>query len=162
MRGNQMAIGAVKNVQETVLIRLDHDLARLAADLKIRQHMFVHAVHVIDVVRRVLKVAGELSGLRPDRQHAGGVQTIEAFARPRVVGLRIAGAPVDQVELRIVRAGSPRRSAALRPGVAVLRPGVGTWFARPWDGVAPPQFLAGFRIPTVQEPARGELAAGHP
>src|SRR5262249_7152019 len=117
---------------------LDHHLARRAADLDVGEHVLVRPVGVVYVVRRVLEVTDELAGLRPDRQHARRVQAVQAFARPRIVGLGVAGAPIDQVELRIVRAGAPRGPAAPRPRVAVARPGLRTRLARLGNGVATP------------------------
>ena len=107
MRGDQRAVGAIEHVEKAVLVRLDHDLAQLAGDLNVGKHVFVDAVDVVDVIRRVLVVAGELAGLRANRDDARGVQAVERVARARIVRLGVAGAPVDEVELRIVRARSP-------------------------------------------------------
>src|SRR5262249_42402495 len=113
-------------------------------------------------VRDVLVVPDHLAGLRPDRQHARRVQAVHAAAIGRVVRLGITGAPIDEVELRIVRAVLPGGAAAVFPGVRnVLWPGLGARLAQRRDGVAPPQLLPGFRIPAVEETARGAVAAGH-
>src|SRR5262245_53541105 len=106
-------------------------------------------------------MAHELAGGWPDRNDARGIEAVERAARPRIVRLGVARSPVDEIELRIVGAGPPRGSAALCPRVAVLRPGFGTRLAGRGDGVPPPQFLAGLRIPAVEEATRRELAAGH-
>src|SRR5262249_24124589 len=106
------------------------------------------------------EIAGDFAGLRPNCQHAGCVQAVELGPRPWIVRLVIADAPVDEIELRIVRAGSPRRSAALLPPVA-LGPGLRPRFATRGNRVAAPQFLAGFRVPTVEEATCRGLAAGH-
>ena len=117
VRGDQLAVGAVQHVQEAVLVGLDHHLPRLAADLDIGEHVLVGAVHVVHVIGRVLKITDDFTGLRPDREHAGRVQAVHALARPGIVGLRIARAPVDEVELGISTsrsATSARRPASRR------------------------------------------------
>src|SRR5581483_9032405 len=64
-------------------------------------------------------------------------------------------------KLRIVGTGPPRRTSALRPGIAILRPRFRTRLAGRWNGISAPQLLSGRRIPSVQEPARGRLASRH-
>src|SRR5262245_27096364 len=105
----------------------------------------------------------QLAGLVPNRQNAGRVQHLSPAAIGRVVGLGIAGAPVDEVNLRVIRAVLPCRSATVFPRVwNVLGPGLGAWLAGRRDGVAAPEMLAGIRIPAIEEPARCAVAARHP
>ena len=162
MRRDQLAVGAIEHVHEAVLVRLDHHLARLAADLHVGEHVLVGRRR-----RRRRRSACTGSSRRSRRSSAGSrarcrrVQAVERVARPRIVRLGVAGAPVDEIELRIVRAGAPRRPAAVLPRVAVLRPRLGAGLARRRNRVAAPQLLAGIRIPAVEESARGGLAAGH-
>ncbi len=136
-------------------------MRELAVDLEIGEDVFVGAVHVVHVVRRVLVMADQLACRRPDRQHAGRVKAVHLLAGPRIVRLRVAHAPVDEIELRIVGARSPRRPAAHFPGVAVFRPRLRPGLAGRGNRVPSPQLLAGLRIPAVQEPARRGFAAGH-
>ena len=115
-------------------------------------------VVVVGVVRRELVVPDDLAGLRPQRQHRGGVEVV---ARPRLrrPRRRIADAPVHEVELRIVRAGDPGRAAADLPRIGVLRPGLVALLAARRNGVAAPQLLAGLGVPAVDEAADAELGA---
>src|SRR5215813_62319 len=136
--GDRVAIGTVQHVQEAVLVGLDHHLAGLTPDLEIGQHLLVGAVNVVYVVGRVLIVTNDLAGFRPDRQQAGSIEAVPLRPRPRIVGLRVAGAPVDDIELGIIGTGAPRRPAAAGPGVAVLRPRLGGRLAGRRDGVASP------------------------
>jgi hypothetical protein len=103
VRGDQLAVRAIQHVHEAVLVRLNHHLADLSLDREVGKHVLVGAVHVVNIVGRVLVVTDDLAGLRPDRQHARCIKIVPAFARPRIIGLRIAGAPIDEVELRIIR-----------------------------------------------------------
>src|SRR5262249_25696947 len=160
--GDRFAVGAVQHIHEAVLVGLDHHLAGLATNLEIGEHLFVGGVDVVDVVGRILIVADNLPGFRPDRQQAGGVEAVAFPARPRIVRLRVAGAPVDEVELGIIGARAPGRPAAARPGVAVLRPGLRAGLAGRRNSVPPPQFLAGLGVPAVKEAARRRFPARHP
>src|SRR5262249_62248519 len=97
------------------------------------------------------------------RQTAGGVGAVDPAAIGWVVGLGMAGAPVDEVKLGVIRAVLPCRSAPIFPSVRnVLGPGLGAWLAGRRYGVAAPEMLAGIGIPAVEEPARCAVAAGHP
>ena len=161
MRRDQLAVGAIQHIQEAVLIGLNHHFPHLPVHRNIGQHLLVGRVHVVNIVRRVLVIANHLAGFRTDRQHAVGIQAIQTLARPRIVRLRIPGAPINQIELRIVGTRAPRRPAALRPSVAILRPRLRTRLARRRNRISAPQFLPGLRIPAVQEPARSGFAARH-
>src|SRR5262249_61896259 len=110
----------------------------------------------------VLIVQNVSPGLRPDRQETGGGKAVPFPPRPRIVGVGVAGAPVDDVEWGIVGPRAPGWPPATGPGVAVLRPGLRARLARRRNGVAPPQFLAGFGVPAVEEAARRRFSAGHP
>ena len=107
-------------------------------------------------------MADDLSGLRSNRDHAGCIQAVHRFTRPRIVRLRVADAPVDQIEFGIVGARSPRRPTAELPGVAALRPRLRAWFTWRGNRVSTPQLLAGLRIPAVEEPARRGFSTRHP
>src|SRR5262249_8009212 len=130
-------------------------------DLQIGEHELVGAVHVVDVVWRELVVADDLAGLRAYCEYGRGVEAVAAFARPRVVGLGVAGAPVDQIEFGIVGAGAPGRAAAVLPGV-VVGPGLRAGLARRRNRITPPELFAGLRIPAIEEAARGGFPARHP
>ena len=69
--------------------------------------LLVGAVHVVHVVRRVLEVAGDLAGLRPDRQHARREQAVQRPAR-----LRIVQAPRCRCPSRRDRAADRRSPSA--------------------------------------------------
>src|SRR5205807_6742007 len=99
--------------------------------------------------------------LGTDRQHAVGVQAVQTLACARIVGLRIAGPPIHQIELRIVGTRAPGRTSALRPGVAILWPRLGTWLAGRRNGVSAPQFFSRVWIPAVEESARSGLSTSH-
>ena len=99
----------------------------------------------------------DLAGLRLEREHRAGVEVV-AGAHRRVERAGIADAPIDRVQLRIVGAGDPGRSAAELPGVAL--PGVAAGLFGTGDRMGPPQMLAGRRIPSIDEAAGAEFGAG--
>ena len=102
IRGNEFAVGTVQHEQEAVLVGLDHHLPRFATNLELSEHMFIGTIHVVHVVRRILKITNNLSGLRADRKHTRREEAVQSPARLGIVWLRIARAPVDQVEFRII------------------------------------------------------------
>src|SRR5262249_6736177 len=117
-------------------------------------------VPVPHVVGGELVVPSDLARLRTDREDRRGVQVV-ALSLVAVPGAGIARAPVDEVELRIVRAGNPRARASVQGRLAWL-PRLVAFFAGAWNGIAPPELLAGRRIPAVEETARPEFRAGAP
>src|SRR5262249_1994236 len=148
-----------EDVKEAVLVGLNHYLPALAADLDVRENLLVRGVDVVHVVRRVLEVADHLTRLRANRQQTVRIQAIQILARPWIVGLGVARAPVDEIEFGIVGTRPPRRPATLRPGLAVFRPCFGAWLSWSRDRVAAPQLLSGIGIPAVQETACCRFAA---
>src|SRR6185436_6255544 len=77
-----------------------------------------------------------------------------------VVRIRIARAPVEQVELRIVAAGLPGGTAAARQHVRI-RPGLAARLAARRNRVEAPDACTGLRIVRIDEPARRDVAAGN-
>src|SRR5262249_47250141 len=85
---------------------------------------------------------------------------VEVVAGPRVavhVGSRISGAPVGQVELRVVGAGDPGRAAAALPRVAA--PGLDARLSRARHRPEAPQAFSRLRVIGVDETSRAELGA---
>ena len=99
----------------------------------------------------------DLAGLRLEREHRAGIEIV-AGAHRGVERPRVADAPIDRVQLRVVRAGDPGRSAAELPGVAL--PGVAAGLIGGGNRVGAPQMLARLGIPAVDEAAGAELRAG--
>src|SRR5262245_53590160 len=121
-------------------------------------HHRVHPVVIGRVVGRERVVPDHFPGARPDRDHGAGVQVV-AGATEHAPWSRVPGPPVHEVELGIVRAGDPGRSAAVFPRV-VARPGFGPLLAGRRNDVVPPQLLTGLRVPAVEVAARTELRPG--
>ena len=103
-----------------------------------------------------------VSGLSAER--GVGVQVVALTIGAVPVGVGIARAPVERVELRVVGAGDPRRAAAVL-GVlgahAAFTPGIVTGLARRRYGVAAPHLVAGLAVPRRDVEARGIFRAGH-
>ena len=109
----QLAVGAVEDVEEAVAIGVQHQFARLALPGRVHQHGGLGGIPIPQIVRGELVMPLELAGFAVERQDAVGIQII-AGARIAVVLLaRIAGGPVDGIELGVVAAGEPRGSAAV-------------------------------------------------
>ena len=87
--------------------------ARLSVDHGIEQDRRLDVVPVVRVVRRCLEPPYELAGIRIERHDRSGPQ-VRALARLACENrIRVARAPINQVQLGIVGAGHPRHSAAV-------------------------------------------------
>src|SRR6202008_3556871 len=117
-------------------------LARATVHGKIHQDLLPDRVVIPDVVRYGLEVPRDLAGGRLQRDDAGGVEIVALAVLTIEIRGRVAGAPVDQVQLRIVGAVHPWRAPAVHPAVAL--PGVVAFLARPRNDVEPPALLARF------------------
>ena len=135
---DELAVGAIERVEEAVAPEVADDLAVLAVDRGVVQHVDADLVEVPRIVRRVLEVPGELAGLDVERDRRVGVEVV---ARPRlriVDRKRIAGAPRCELGRGVVGAGLPDAAAAGLPGVVILSfqvslpgsPGFGTTYQR--------------------------------
>src|SRR6516162_5753766 len=84
MRRDQLAVGAVDHVHETILVGTQQRLADLTIDTQIGKHRLGRAVEVEAFIWNVLIVPNQLAGLRPDRDHAGCIKTVGVIAiRPK-------------------------------------------------------------------------------
>src|SRR5215468_2154505 len=108
--------------------------------LMVPQDRGLHRVIVERILRRGLVIPDALTGLRPHREHRVGEQIV-ALAGARVPGRRIADAPIDEIELGIISAGHPARTAASQIGIAF--PGLRPRLALRRDRIEPPKMLAG-------------------
>ena len=157
--GDGFAGGAIEHVQEAVAVGMHQHFVHLPIDTNVGEDVFVDAVVVVHVARRPLIVPDDLAGFGLHCDHRRDIQVV---ARPHMWRPRagVAGAPVDEVEFRIIRAGHPGARAATQIMIAVFGPGVTARFARRGGGVRAPQSFAGVRVPTVDEAAHAEFAAG--
>src|SRR4029450_5294352 len=76
------------------------------------RHMI--GIPVVQGVRRELVMPSELPGVGVDRDDRGGVEIVTLAVVAEIAGRRIADAPVNQIRLRVVAAGHPRRAATPR------------------------------------------------
>ena len=127
-RGQQLAVGAVERVEEAVAVGEQQRLLAHAVDRRLGQHRHLRRVPVVHVVRRELVVPLERAGVGVERDDRVGVEVVAVAIVAVEIGAGIAGAPVDQVERRIVGAGDPGGAAAALPRVAF--PGLAALLAR--------------------------------
>src|SRR5215468_6560351 len=124
--------------------------------LMVPQDRGLHRVIVERILRRGLVIPDALTGLRPHREHRVGEQIV-ALAGARVPGRRIADAPIDEIELRIIGAGHPARATTGELRIAF--PALGARLALGRNGVGPPEMLAGLGIVAFEQAAMTELGA---
>ena len=109
------------------------------------------------VVRRELEMPAHLSGIDVDREERARVEVVALACVAVPVGTGIAGAPVEQLQRGVVRAGQPRRARTAHP--AVTGPSVAARFAWRWYGLETPDRLPVLRIVRVEVAADAGLAA---
>ena len=119
----ELAVGAIEHVEESVAVGLHQELARPALPGGIDQRRRLLRVVVPDIVRRELKVPLQLSGFRIQRDDRIRIEVVAAAIVANQIGRRIAGRPVQRVELRIVGAGQPRGRARMLDALSL--PGLG-------------------------------------
>src|ERR1044071_229330 len=138
---------AIKHIVEAVAAGDHYQLAAAGID----QHRHVGRIPVVDIVRSELEMPAELAGIgiQSDQRAGGEIVTLAAIAI--VVGAGIAGAPVDQIESRVVGAGDPSGRATGFPAIAL--PGVMTGLTGTGHRPEAPEAAAGLRVVSVQETA---------
>src|SRR5438034_1343982 len=149
-------LGALQPVEIAVARRMDEAFDGAAVLREVEDHRRVGFVPIPRVVPVVLEVRRQLSGVGIDRDRGGReeVVTRALVAEPR---RGVAGAPIGQVQRRIVGAGDPHGPTALLPGVA--GPRLATLLSGGGNRVRLPRGLATVCIEGGDEAADAKLAA---
>ena len=150
---------AVQDEEVAVAAGVRQQLAGLAGDGRVEQYGRLHGVPIMRVMRRRLVEPLDLAGVGVNREDGAGVQVGSLAHIAGQHRVRVAGAPVHQVQRWIVGAGQPDGTAALghRFGAGpCLRPGL----AGLGDGVQPPQYFAGVGIERVHRMGHVRHIAG--
>src|SRR5690606_23192097 len=108
---------------------------------------FKRVVIVPVVVRQVLVMPDDFTGIRVQRQGGVGVEQRSITRAAQRLGQRRGNArtPIGQVQLGVVGAGHPRGSVEARFQRQVA-PAVATFFTRTRDGVTAPDFFARIHV----------------
>ena len=158
-RADERAVGAVESVVEAIATEVAKNLARLAVDRDVVEHLRADFVVIELIVWRVLEIPDDLAGVGVDGQ---GRVRVKIVARP-ILGIehrsRLAGAPVHQVGRWVVGSDIPEGATPGLPGVVVVRPGFVAGFAWPRYRVGPPQHLAGLGVDRHQPAASADIGA---
>ena len=155
-----LAVRAIEEHVVAVAVRLRHELPRAPIDDAVDEHRRLRRVPVVRVVRRHLVAPRHLPGVRVERHDRAGPQVVACAALAGEHRIRIAGADVVEVQLRIVGARQPRHAATMRHRVLVgprLRARLA--FAR--RRVPPPHHLAAFGIARFEIAGNVERIAAH-
>src|SRR6516225_6239007 len=117
-------------------------------------------VPVVRIVWRELVVPLQLAGIRVEGEERTRVQIVAFAIVAVIVGIRIASAPVQQIEGRIIAACDP--GAAATSGDDVGRgPRLTAPLAGRWHGIEAPHPCAGPWLVRIDEAARRIVAAGN-
>ena len=171
---DELAVGAIDDIEEAVLGRVHQHLARLAVDGEVCLHDGGSAGVVPIFFRHFLVVPAVCAGLRVQRDDGTQEQVVAAAGTAIKLCVRsaIAGADVDQAQLRVVVDGIPG-SAAAAPFPPFAGPGlrrhghhaVGSGAVGALGRIARheeefPQELAGVGIPRTDKAAHTQVSAG--
>src|SRR5580704_16390924 len=111
----------------------------------------------MQVVRSELVIPFEFSRVCVESEHRAAVEIVAGAFVTTVAGRGIAGGPINEIQLRIVRTGDPGRCAAGLPRVA--SPGFVARLAGAGNGIESPGTLAGVGVIGIDEAAHAIFAA---
>src|ERR1051326_7142725 len=111
------------------------------------------------IVRRELVIPLQVASVGIERDDAAGIEIVAIADVAIHVRPRIADAPIDEIQLRIVGAGDPGGSSTELPRLA--GPAIAPGFAVGGNSVESPDALSGVRVVSIDKPACAELGAGH-
>src|SRR6185312_16230304 len=134
---------AVEHVKVAVAIGEQHQLTGKAMPRGVHQHRYLGGVKIEFVVRGELKKPLQLAAIGVQCDDGTGIEVVAFAACTVPIGTGIADTPVQELQHRIVGAGSPDGAATVYPGLA--RPGFIAWLTRPGNRVEAPEFPAGVR-----------------
>ncbi len=156
--GKKFAGHTVQDVKESIAIAPEHQFARTAVPIRIRQDGNLHRVIVVGVARCELEIPLEFPGIRVEGDGRIRVQVIAGSLFRVPVRTGISGAPIGQVEIGIVGTGNPDGSAAMFP--IATSPTFVAGF--PWlgDRIKAPGFFSGASFEGGDKAANPELTSG--
>src|SRR6185369_2529510 len=114
-----LSVASVQNKEESIPARLCQQFSPFSLELPIEQNRCLRGVPVVRIVWRNLIAPGEHSRVHVQRYDRTGPQIVALAPGSCVYRIRIANAPVDQSQIRIVRAGHPRHPATMASRVRV-------------------------------------------
>src|SRR5579859_126521 len=156
--GNEFPVGAVDDESIAALIHGEQQLARNAIHGRVNKHALEGGVEIPDIVRDLLVIPLELAGIGIERDDAVGVE-VGAFAGIAIeISRGIADAPIEQIQLGIIRAGEPGGASARFPAIA--GPGLVAFLARGGNGPETPGAAAGVDVESREIAAMSGIAAG--
>ena len=100
------------------------------------------------------------AGVRVERHEGIRVEVVARTVGAVKIRIGIARAPVDEVQIGVVRAGLPRGPAAARPRIDLFGPRLAARLARSGHGPEPPDLLAILRIVGVEKSANRVFSSG--
>src|SRR5205085_8157245 len=119
-------------------------------------------VPVPDVVRRELVMPAHLPRIAVERDDRRGVQVVAFAELAVVIRSGIACAPENEIQLRIVGASGPCRTAPVLPGLGVLTlPGSVARVLRTGGRIEPPRSLPGVNVIGIDKAPNAVLGASH-
>ena len=150
----------VDRIEKPVAIRPQERGPRLSLPRDFREYRLLYCIPIVLIPGRELVVPSELPGAAIQGHHAVR-EEVGASAFLALEGRRrVADAPVQKVQIRVVCPGSPRRRSAGLPGIA--GPGIVPGLPGARHGIELPQKPSVARSVCCDEPADTELSACDP
>src|SRR5205823_1655257 len=116
--GKKFAASSIKDVDVPVTVCLDHKLSRLTFVSCIDEYWRFSRVIVEQVMRRELEIPLQFAGVGIECQQAIRIEVVAGADTSFEIWRRIACAPKQHIQLRIVRAGHPGGATAVLIEVA--------------------------------------------
>src|SRR5581483_3639017 len=113
-RGEKLSIRTIENVEISVSVRFNQQLARLSLVIGVNQNGGFGGIVVEQVMRGELEIPLQRAGVRIESQDAVGIKVVAGTNAAFKIGCRIACPPENRVQFRVVRAWHPGGTAAMK------------------------------------------------
>src|ERR1041385_9260623 len=127
--------------------------------MNVREHRLLYGIPVMIVPGRKLEMPAELSGQSVQSHDTVRIEVVAGSLTAFEDGCRVADAPVQEVQFRVVRPGCPRWRSTGPPGVT--RPGIVSRLPRARHGIELPQKFSVASTVRRDEPTDAEVSAGN-
>src|SRR5262249_30959331 len=135
---DELAVAAIERVVVAVAREVRDNLAGLAVDGGLIEHLRARRVEVPMLVRRLLEIPDDPGGVGVERDGARGEQIVTWPELGIEARIGVAGAIEQEVGGGIIGRGLPHAAAAHAPSIVLVLPGLGAGFARCRDGEGAP------------------------
>src|SRR5439155_10092108 len=124
---DELSVRAIQRIEEPVAAEMADDLASLATDGRVVEHVDADLVIVPRIVRCVLEMPGQFAGVDVEGHSRVGVEVVAGTRLRIVLRNRVTRAPDGEPCRGIVGACLPDAAATRFPGVILILPRLAPW-----------------------------------